>query len=109
MKVNSENKQGLLLEVVQILTDMNLIITKSYISSDGGWFMDGTYISPFLIHLHSIEFRLIKSFGNLITCMQFSMLKMSMEINSLIKASSTTLNMFVPNLDPLNKPYICLI
>ncbi|KAG7556456.1 ACT domain [Arabidopsis suecica] len=40
VKVNSENKQGLLLEVVQILTDMNLIITKSYISSDGGWFMD---------------------------------------------------------------------
>ncbi|EOA22777.1 hypothetical protein CARUB_v10003494mg [Capsella rubella] len=40
VKVNSENKQGLLLEVVQILTDMNLIIIKSYISSDGGWFMD---------------------------------------------------------------------
>lgn len=37
------NKQGLLLEVVQILTDMNLTICKSYISSDAGWFMDGMY------------------------------------------------------------------
>lgn len=37
--VDSVNKQGLLLEVVQVLTDMNLNITKSYISSDGGWFM----------------------------------------------------------------------
>lgn len=49
IKVNSENKQGLLLEVVQILTDMNLIITKGYISSDGGWFMDGTYVFTFPI------------------------------------------------------------
>ena len=35
------NKPGILLEVVQILTDLDLIITKAYISSDGGWFMDG--------------------------------------------------------------------
>lgn len=40
IKVDSVNKQGLLLEVVQVLTDMNLSISKSYISSDGGWFMD---------------------------------------------------------------------
>ncbi|KAF3447095.1 hypothetical protein FNV43_RR12275 [Rhamnella rubrinervis] len=40
VKVDSVNKQGLLLEVVQILTDMNLTICKSYISSDAGWFMD---------------------------------------------------------------------
>lgn len=38
--VDSVNKQGLLLEVVQVLTDLNLIISKSYISSDAGWFMD---------------------------------------------------------------------
>lgn len=40
------NKPGILLEVVQILADLDLIITKAYISSDGGWFMDGncTYI-----------------------------------------------------------------
>jgi len=41
------NKPGILLEVVQILTDLDLIITKAYISSDGGWFMDGVYLSNF--------------------------------------------------------------
>ncbi|PIA42328.1 hypothetical protein AQUCO_02000047v1 [Aquilegia coerulea] len=40
VKVDSVNKQGLLLQVVQALTDMNLTISKSYISSDAGWFMD---------------------------------------------------------------------
>lgn len=39
-KVDSVNKHGTLLEVVQVLTDMNLVIKKAYISSDGGWFMD---------------------------------------------------------------------
>ncbi|AQK41601.1 Ras-related protein RABH1b [Zea mays] len=32
---------GILLEVVQVLTNLKLIVTKAYISSDGGWFMDG--------------------------------------------------------------------
>jgi hypothetical protein len=41
MQVDSANKYGILLEVVQVLTDLKLIITKAYISSDGGWFMDG--------------------------------------------------------------------
>lgn len=40
IKVDSINKHGILLEVVQVLIDMNLTITKAYISSDGGWFMD---------------------------------------------------------------------
>ncbi|KAJ6768563.1 ACT DOMAIN-CONTAINING PROTEIN ACR4-RELATED [Salix koriyanagi] len=40
IRVDSANKHGKLLEVVQVLTDLNLIITKAYISSDGGWFMD---------------------------------------------------------------------
>ncbi|KAG4161719.1 hypothetical protein ERO13_D01G073401v2 [Gossypium hirsutum] len=40
IQVDSVNKHGILLEVVQVLTDMNLTITKAYISSDGGWFMD---------------------------------------------------------------------
>ncbi|XP_031403037.1 ACT domain-containing protein ACR4 isoform X2 [Punica granatum] len=40
VRVDSANKHGILLEVVQVLTDLNLIITKAYISSDGGWFMD---------------------------------------------------------------------
>ncbi|TYI96750.1 hypothetical protein E1A91_D01G095300v1 [Gossypium mustelinum] len=38
--LSNVNKHGILLEVVQVLTDMNLTITKAYISSDGGWFMD---------------------------------------------------------------------
>ncbi|KAF8390680.1 hypothetical protein HHK36_025207 [Tetracentron sinense] len=40
IQVDSVNKHGILLEVVQVITDLNLIITKAYISSDGGWFMD---------------------------------------------------------------------
>nr|XP_043608527.1 ACT domain-containing protein ACR4-like isoform X1 [Erigeron canadensis] len=40
IQVDSANKHGVLLEVVQVLTDLNFIITKAYISSDGGWFMD---------------------------------------------------------------------
>ncbi|KAL1370428.1 ACT domain-containing protein ACR4 isoform X1 [Arachis hypogaea] len=40
IRVDSANKHGILLEVVQILTDLNLIVNKAYISSDGGWFMD---------------------------------------------------------------------
>ena len=38
--MDSANKHGILLEVVQVLTDLNLTIKKAYISSDGGWFMD---------------------------------------------------------------------
>ncbi|XP_057983621.1 ACT domain-containing protein ACR6 [Malania oleifera] len=40
IQVDSVKKHGVLLDVVQVLTDMNLVITKAYISSDGGWFMD---------------------------------------------------------------------
>ncbi|KAK1319149.1 hypothetical protein QJS10_CPB04g00193 [Acorus calamus] len=40
VKVDSANKHGSLLEVVQVLTDLNLTINKAYISSDGEWFMD---------------------------------------------------------------------
>lgn len=48
MQVDSANEHGILLEVVQVLTDLNLIITKAYISSDGGWFMDGD-LSPLIL------------------------------------------------------------
>jgi hypothetical protein len=49
IQVDSANKHGKLLEVVQVLTDLNLIITKAYVSSDGGWFMDGNtfFFFPF--------------------------------------------------------------
>ncbi|XP_042058186.1 ACT domain-containing protein ACR6-like [Salvia splendens] len=40
IQVDSVNKHGILLQVVQILTDLDLVIKKAYISSDGGWFMD---------------------------------------------------------------------
>ncbi|KAJ8427221.1 hypothetical protein Cgig2_028745 [Carnegiea gigantea] len=39
-QVDSVNEQDLLLEVVQVLTDLNLSIVKGYISSDARWFMD---------------------------------------------------------------------
>lgn len=40
IKVDSINKHGSLLEVVQVLIDLNLVIKRAYISSDGEWFMD---------------------------------------------------------------------
>ncbi|KAL2906476.1 ACT domain-containing protein ACR1 [Bienertia sinuspersici] len=45
IKVDSANKHGILLEVVQILTDLDLVISKSYICSDGGWFMDVFHVT----------------------------------------------------------------
>ncbi|KAM7250572.1 hypothetical protein ACFE04_022455 [Oxalis oulophora] len=45
VKVDSANKQGILLEMVQVLTDLDLVISKSYISSDGGWFMDVFHVT----------------------------------------------------------------
>ncbi|XP_057784415.1 ACT domain-containing protein ACR1 [Salvia miltiorrhiza] len=43
--VDSANKHGVLLEVVQVLTDLDLVISKSYISSDGGWLMDVFHVT----------------------------------------------------------------
>ncbi|XP_022880199.1 ACT domain-containing protein ACR6-like [Olea europaea var. sylvestris] len=40
IQVDCVNKHGILLEFVQVLTDLNLVVTKAHISSDGGWFMD---------------------------------------------------------------------
>lgn len=45
VKVDSANKNGILLEVVQVLTDLDLSISKAYISSDGGWFMDVFHVT----------------------------------------------------------------
>lgn len=47
MKVDSARKDGILLEAVQVLTDLNLSIKKAYISSDGKWFMDGELFNFF--------------------------------------------------------------
>jgi UTP:GlnB (protein PII) uridylyltransferase len=43
--VNSANTHGILLEVVQVLTDLDLNISKAYIASDGGWFMDVFHVT----------------------------------------------------------------
>ncbi|GJN21316.1 hypothetical protein PR202_gb08782 [Eleusine coracana subsp. coracana] len=40
VKVDSMNRNGILLEVLQVLSDLDLHISKAYITSDGGWFMD---------------------------------------------------------------------
>ncbi|KAL6993877.1 hypothetical protein U1Q18_011988 [Sarracenia purpurea var. burkii] len=45
VKVDSANKQGILLEMVQVLTDLDLVISKSCISSDGVWFMDVFHVT----------------------------------------------------------------
>ncbi|KAK6125277.1 hypothetical protein DH2020_041021 [Rehmannia glutinosa] len=45
VKVDSTNKHGKLLEMVQVLTDLDLVISKSYISSDGGWLMDVFHVT----------------------------------------------------------------
>uniref|UniRef100_A0A2P2KTY5 ACT domain-containing protein ACR n=1 Tax=Rhizophora mucronata TaxID=61149 RepID=A0A2P2KTY5_RHIMU len=54
-QVDSFNKHGILLEVVQVLTDMNLTITKAYITSDCGWFMDGKISSSTINMVVMIE------------------------------------------------------
>uniref|UniRef100_A0A6V7QXP8 ACT domain-containing protein ACR n=1 Tax=Ananas comosus var. bracteatus TaxID=296719 RepID=A0A6V7QXP8_ANACO len=45
VKVDSANRDGILLEMVQVLTDLDLLISKSYISSDGGWLMDVFHVT----------------------------------------------------------------
>lgn len=51
------NKKGILLELVQVITDQKLVITKAYISSDCGWFMDGE-TSSLLLHIPSSIYHL---------------------------------------------------
>ncbi|KAG8373185.1 hypothetical protein BUALT_Bualt12G0144800 [Buddleja alternifolia] len=45
IKVDNANKRGSLLEVVQVLTDLKLIIRRAYISSDGEWLMDVFHVT----------------------------------------------------------------
>ncbi|KAI4327057.1 hypothetical protein L6164_019560 [Bauhinia variegata] len=45
VQVDSVRRHGILLDAVQILTDMNLSIKKAYISSDGKWFMDVFHVT----------------------------------------------------------------
>ncbi|XP_057859520.2 ACT domain-containing protein ACR4 [Cryptomeria japonica] len=45
VKVDSANKYGILLEAVQVLADLNLNVSKAYVSSDGRWFMDVFHVT----------------------------------------------------------------
>ncbi|GLT86728.1 hypothetical protein SLE2022_048480 [Rubroshorea leprosula] len=45
IQVASANRRGSLLDLVQVLTDLDLIIKRAYISSDGGWFMDVFHVT----------------------------------------------------------------
>lgn len=45
VKVDSARKDGIFLEAVQVLTDLDLSIQKAYISSDGRWFMDVFHVT----------------------------------------------------------------
>lgn len=45
VKVDSMNRPGILLEVVQVLCDLDLTISKAYITSDGTWFMDVFHVT----------------------------------------------------------------
>ncbi|CAI0413948.1 unnamed protein product [Linum tenue] len=45
VKVDSARKHGILLEAVQVLTDLNLSIKKAYVSADGRWFMDVFHVT----------------------------------------------------------------
>ncbi|KAK9668256.1 hypothetical protein RND81_13G045200 [Saponaria officinalis] len=45
VKVDVARKHGILLEAVQVITDLNLSIKKAYISSDGRWFMDVFHVT----------------------------------------------------------------
>ncbi|CAL0314287.1 unnamed protein product [Lupinus luteus] len=45
VKVDSARRHGILLDAVEVLTDLNLLIKKAYISSDGRWFMDVFHVT----------------------------------------------------------------
>ncbi|KAK4729017.1 hypothetical protein R3W88_022005 [Solanum pinnatisectum] len=45
VKIDSARKHGILLEAVQVLTDLNLSIKKAYVSCDGRWFMDVFHVT----------------------------------------------------------------
>ncbi|QHO19950.1 hypothetical protein HN873_036039 [Arachis hypogaea] len=45
VKVDSARKHGILLDAIQVLADLDLLIKKAYISSDGRWFMDVFHVT----------------------------------------------------------------
>ncbi|RWW64687.1 hypothetical protein BHE74_00028062 [Ensete ventricosum] len=67
-QVDSANRHGILLEMVQLLTDLDLVISKSYISSDGGWLMDGLFPFPYPF-LRADGWKGTRSTGEVRTCL----------------------------------------
>ncbi|KAL9326840.1 hypothetical protein ACSQ67_007485 [Phaseolus vulgaris] len=49
-QIDSANRHGVLLEMVQVLAELDLVISKSYISSDGGWLMDAFHVTDQVGH-----------------------------------------------------------
>lgn len=43
IQVDSVNTHGTLLALVQVITDLNLVVRKAYFTADGDWFMDGEH------------------------------------------------------------------
>ena len=64
LQVDSARRHGILLEAVQVLTDLNLSIKKAYISSDVRWFMDGKRKKKFKL----FNFVFVKLMVSMLTC-----------------------------------------
>jgi hypothetical protein len=45
LTIDSANRPGTLVEVVQCLTELGLSVVRARISSDGGWFVDGKWVA----------------------------------------------------------------
>ncbi|KAJ9549844.1 hypothetical protein OSB04_022387 [Centaurea solstitialis] len=63
--IDSARKDGILLEAVQVLTDLNLLIKKGYVSSDGRWNMD-------VFHVTNLDGNKLTDDG-IINCIQHSL------------------------------------
>lgn len=46
----------LLLQLVQVLSDLNLVIKKAYITSDGNWFMDGEFFHDSFLYFRTADY-----------------------------------------------------
>ncbi|KAD7117773.1 hypothetical protein R6Q59_005695 [Mikania micrantha] len=90
VKVDSAKKHGVLLAIVQALTDLDLVISKSYMCSDGRWFMNVFHVNDQLGNKITDK--------HLIQCIQQSIcttriLKTQLKTRTLDKEKHTTLEM----------------
>ncbi|XP_072986514.1 ACT domain-containing protein ACR8-like [Typha latifolia] len=83
VKVDSARKHGILLEAIQVLTDLDLTIQKGYISSDGRWFMD-------VFHVTDRHGRKLTDAG-VISCIEHSLVADSSADNGLDKLTALEL------------------